>query len=292
MAYTATSTLILGQPGTGKSYFAKSVANNSSLPVYIINGQEKDYNTSDRFNHITFEDLIEEEDEINNCILIIDDVVRPSDHEAKCINKQLVHRKRHENITTFCIAHGIEKNNLNSLIKHFDYIMFPHDKINRSIFIQYAKKYSNKDKVEYEPKWDDFIRHYPDKLYLRHNIAQHQFEIIDSKGNPITNKDNKLRKKVFTYLSALGDTRLSMAFFDYLMDVLPSGIISNDLYIPVKMKHTRKRKKISIIDVCFLVTTKKENILIPPRKEIISFFKDLQDDYNIPTAFIGNYYFS
>lgn len=292
MAYTATSTLILGQPGTGKSRFAKSIANNSSLPVYIINGQEKDYNGSNRFNHITYEDLKEEEDEINNCILIIDDIVRPSDHEAKCINKQLVHRKRHENITTFCIAHGIEKNNLNSLIKHFDYIMFPNDEINRTIFLQYARKYSNKEKFEYEPKWDDFVNNYPDELYFRHNIGQQQFEIIDIKGNLITNKDNKLRKKVFSYLSALGDTRLSMAFYDYLTDILPSGVISNDLEIIVRKKNSRKRKKISIIDVCFLVTTKKENILFPPRPEIINFFEDLKEDYNIPSVFIGNHYFS
>ena len=52
MALTATSTLILGQPGTGKSFYAKSVAKASSLKVYVINGQEKDYNLSELIKSI------------------------------------------------------------------------------------------------------------------------------------------------------------------------------------------------------------------------------------------------
>ena len=127
-------------------------------------------------------------------------------------------------------------------------------------------------------------------VHLRLNS---QFEILDTKGNVITNnsRDSKLRKKIFTYLSAVGETKVSMALYDYLTDVLPIGVISDDLQINLEDVNSRKKRKISIIDFLHYVTSKNENIIFPPRKEIIEVFKSLQHLYNIPSVFIGNHYF-
>ena len=230
---SATSTLLLGQPGTGKSYYVKSISSASSLQTFVVNGQEKDFNP-DEFNHISFEELIEDEEEIRNCILVFDDIVRPGDNHAKSINKQLVHRKRHDNITTFVLSHGIEKNNLHSLIKHFDFVMFTNSNNNSSIFKSYAKKYCPKTVDECLIQWNDFVNKQPKTLYLRFNNLTAQFELLDVKGNLLTNSDSKLRKKVFSFLNAVGETKQSMALYDYLVDVLPPGVISDDLQLNFK----------------------------------------------------------
>ena len=91
MANTAYATLVLGTSGSGKSYLAKSMTNLSSLPVYIINGSEKDYDT-DKFQHITFDEFQESEEDISNCNLIIDDIVKPSDLECKIIQQILLQK--------------------------------------------------------------------------------------------------------------------------------------------------------------------------------------------------------
>ena len=291
MISSATSTLILGQPGTGKSYYVKSLSSASSLETYVVNGQEKDFNPDDGYNHITFEELQDDEDDIINCILIIEDVVRPGDKEAKSINKQLVHRKRHDNITTFVLSHGIEKNNLHSLIKHFDYIMFTNSNNNTTIFKSYAKKYCPKTVDECLIQWKDFINKQPKTSYLRFNNLNSQFEIVDVKGNLLINTDSKLRKKVFAFLNAVGETKQSMALYDYLIDVLPPGFISDDLQLNFKSTDTKKTIKINIIDLLHYVTAKKENIIFPPRKEIIQVFTSMRELYNIPYVFIGNHYF-
>ena len=305
MALTATSTLILGQPGTGKSFYAKSVAKASSLKVYVINGQEKDYNLSDGFKHISYDDLAadqgqdgdddydddDDDREIMNCILIIDDIVRPKDYQAKIINEQLVHRKRHDNITTFALSHGIEKNNLNSLLKHFDFVMFTNSQTNTPVFKSYAKKYCPLPFTECMLKWEDFVNSQSKTMYLRYSNSNSQFDIVDVKGNVITNRDNKLRKKVHTYLSALGETKVAMALYDFLTDVLPPGVITDSLQLNVKDVNSKKKKSISIIDVLFYVTTKKEDLLLPPRQEIIDVFKSMQKMFNIPNVFTRNHYF-
>ena len=291
MTTSATSTLLLGQPGTGKSFYVQSVASASSLPAFVVNGQEKDFNPDNGFTHITFEDLLEDEEDIINCILILDDVVRPSDQHAKTINKQLVHRKRHDNITTFVLAHGIEKNNLHSLIKHFDFVMFTNSITNSTIFKSYAKKYCPKEIEECLIKWNDFVTKQPKTTYLRFNNIISQFELLDVKGNILTNTDSKLRKKVFTFLNAVGETKQSMALYDYLIDVLPPGVITDDLQLNFKSLDTKKSIKINIIDLLHYVTAKKENIVFPPRQEIVQVFKSMRELYNIPYVFIGNHYF-
>ena len=288
---SATSTLILGQPGTGKSYYVKSVSSASSLQTFVVNGQEKDFNPDEGDNHISFEDLFEDEEDIRNCILIFEDIVRPDDKVAKSINKQLVHRKRHDNITTFVLSHGIEKNNLHSLIKHFDYVMFTNSNNNNAIFKSFAKKYCPKTVDECLIQWKDFVNKQPKTSYLRFNNIISQFEILDVKGNLLTNVDSKLRKKVFSFLNAVGETKQSMALYDYLVDVLPPGVISEDLQINFKSTDTKKTIKINIIDLLHYVTAKKENIIFPPRQEIIQVFKSMRELYNIPYVFIGNHYF-
>ena len=93
MANSATATLVLGTSGSGKSSLTKSLSSISSLPVFVINGSEKDYDP-ENFEHITYQDFYDNEEEINNCILIIDDIIKPNDFECKVINQILHHGEK------------------------------------------------------------------------------------------------------------------------------------------------------------------------------------------------------
>ena len=89
------------------------------------------------------------------------------------------------------------------------------------------------DFEESKKKWHDFNDNYDTHLYFRYDNTSKEFNIIDAKGNPITNKNSKLRKKVQAYLLAVGEANLkiSMSLFDFLNDVLPAGVISNNLQL-------------------------------------------------------------
>ena len=51
MEASAKSVLILGASGTGKTFYAKAIAGNSSLPAFVINGKEADFHTEE-FEHM------------------------------------------------------------------------------------------------------------------------------------------------------------------------------------------------------------------------------------------------
>ena len=157
MASTAYATLVLGTSGSGKSYLAKSMTNLSSLPVYVINGSESDYNT-DKFQHINFEEFEEGEEEISNCNLIIDDIVQPNVLECKIIQQMLVKNKRHNNINIYALSHQIERNGLHPFMQHFDFIIFTNSIKNTAVFKVYVKKCCAKDYSECMLRWDDFVQ--------------------------------------------------------------------------------------------------------------------------------------
>ena len=288
MANSASATLILGTSGSGKSFLAKSICNASSLPVYIINGSERDYNP-ESFEHISYHDFQESEDEINNCILIIDDIVKPNDFECKIINQILVQRKRHQNINLYALAHSIEKNNLHSLLQHFDFIIFSNHPKNLKVFEVYAKKYCPKDEEECLVRWNDFIKNEDKTIYLRFNNTTSQFELIDVKGNLLSSPESKIRKEILSYIEPFGQIKESMAFFKYLMKKLPPGVIDQDNHT-LSLENKRGDKfEINIIDLIYYVPRK--NLERPPPPEIIHAFKNLQKLYHLPLCFIGNNHF-
>ena len=119
-----------------------------------------------------------------------------------------------------------------------------------------ARVWTKNNTSECKKKWQDFVDNYDSHLYFRYNNTSKEFEIIDVKGNPISNKGNKLRKKVQTYLLAVGEANLkmAMALFDFLNDVLPAGVISKNLQLNVSDQQSGKNKQINIIDLLFYVT--------------------------------------
>ena len=70
MENTATATLVLGFSGTGKSFLAKSFAKASSLPAYVCNGSEEDFD-SEKFEFIEYSDLEDNIDEYKNSLIIL-----------------------------------------------------------------------------------------------------------------------------------------------------------------------------------------------------------------------------
>ena len=106
---------------------------------------------------ITYEEYQDLEDEINNCNLILDDIVKPSEFQCKIIQQMLVKNKRHNNINIFALSHQIERNGLHPLMQHFDYVIFTNSVKNTPVFNVYIKKFCPKDEAECKSRWDDFI---------------------------------------------------------------------------------------------------------------------------------------
>ena len=289
MANTAYATLVLGTSGSGKSYLAKSMTNLSSLPVYIINGSEKDYDT-DKFQHITFDEFQESEEDISNCNLIIDDIVKPSDLECKIIQQILVKNKRHKNVNIYALSHQIERNGLHPFMQHFDFIIFTNSVKNTSVFKVYVKKFCPKDYSECMLRWDDFIQKQSKTTYLRYNNIESQFQLIDVKGSLLLDPQTVLRKEILQYIEPFGEVKKCMAFFDYLVKRLPTGVISpDDLTLTLGNQKGDQLPPICVLDLC--VSVPRTNLERPPPKELIHAFKILQKAYKLPFCFIGNDYF-
>ena len=198
MESTAKGYLVLGCSGSGKTFLATSIASTSSLPSFVINGNDEDF-SDDRFEHISFNDLVDNIDEYSNSLVIADDVVRPTDNESKILNEILVKHKRHSNITLFCLAHALEKNNLHSLIQHFDFIVFTCDRRNTPVFKVYTKRYCPLSKEECMHIWENFLKGDATN-YLRFNNKKSKFETVDVKLNVLENSESKLRKEIFRYI--------------------------------------------------------------------------------------------
>lgn len=289
MESTAKGYLVLGCSGSGKTYLAVSIANNSSLPTFVINGNEEDFN-SDNFEHITYEDLADNIDDYSNSIVVADDVVRPSENVCKIINEVLVKHKRHSNITLFCLAHALEKNNLHSMIQHFDFIVFTCDRRNTPVFKIYIKKYCPMNKDECMHIWEDFLKGAATN-YLRFNVKATKFEIVDIKLNVLESSESKLRKEIFRYIEPNNDyVAESMAFFDYLIKKLPANSVSENQHIlQLKNERTNGVLKINIIDLVWYVPRKKLE-RVPP-SDVVTAFRSLKKLYMIPNCMIGNKWF-
>ena len=289
MEASAKSVLILGASGTGKTFYAKAIAGNSSLPAFVINGKEADFHTEE-FEHITFEDFYENPEEYANSLLIVDDVVRPSDYETKIINEILVKYKRHSNITVFVIAHALERNNLHSIIQHFDFVLFSNNVYNTAVFKVYSARYCPKDRVESALVWKQFLE--KDKThYLRYNNKDSKFEIVDIKGNILDNSEVRLRKQIQSFIEPNNEyIQESMKFFDYLMKVMPShSVTEDDFEITFKNKFSKDTIEVNIIDIVYYVPRKKLDR--PPPANVVAAFNILKKQYSIPNCMIGNKYF-
>ena len=190
-----------------------------------------------------------------------------------------------------------EKNNLHSIIQHFDFICFTNNIKNASVYKVYIKKFCPKEIRECIITWEDFVNKQLKTTYLRFNNLSTVFELIDIKGTVLSNRENLLRKQVLMFvepfLEQFGLTKQSMAFFDYLSKYLPSGAISeDDLTLSIKTTNSKKAFdiiEVSIIDLIVYVVMKK--LERPPPEDIVKAFKFLQKKYKIPYCFCNNEYF-
>ena len=289
MDSTASASLILGCSNSGKTYLAKSISNSSSYPTFIINGYEDDF-SSERHEHITFQDFESDVENFYNSIIVYDDVVKPTDAESKTLCDILVKHKRHGNITLLVLSHSIERNGLHSIIKHFDHIIFTNSQKNTPVFKVYSRKYCPKDVNLSMRTWNEFVSKEVKTHYLRYNHKESEFQVIDTRGNLVQKSENKLRKEIERYITPFGQCDQAMAFFDYLYRTLPSNSVTQDDHIlNLINSKTGERIEVNILDLVFYVPRK--NLDIPPRQEIIIAFRSLQKMYKIPFCFIGNKHF-
>lgn len=289
MDNTATSSIIFGASGTGKTFLVSSIANTSSLPCYVINGSEDDFN-SEKFEHITYQEIADDIEEYSNSIIIAEDVVRPNDFECKIINEILVKHKRHSNITFFCLTHALLKNNLHSLVQHFDFVLFTNSIKNSPVFQVYARRYCAKDNEECIHIWNDFVSKEAKTNYLRYNNKLSKFEVIDVKGNIQTGSEEKFRKEIFHYIEPNNEfIKESMQFFDYIMKKLPLNSVTEEDHVLKLRNKNNQIIEVNIIDLIYYVPRKHVD-RIPPKNVILA-FKALQKLYHIPNCMIGNKHF-
>ena len=284
---SAISSLLLGASGTGKSYFCKSISKSSSVQVYVINAKENDF-PSEHYEHILYSDLEDDFEEYKNSIIIWDDLVRPSDAESKLIYQILVKYKRFYNINFFCIAHSVQRNNLHSLVQHFDNVMFTNSEKNLPVFKIYAKKFCPKDDQESLSRWYDFTKQAATN-YLRYDNVKSIWETVDSKGNVLSSPESKLRKEIISFIQPFGQVNESMSLYDYLIKVLPANSITESDHILTLKNAQQEEIGVNILDVIYWVPRK--NLDRPPPSEIITAFRSLQKLFKIPYCFIGNQYF-
>lgn len=288
MDTTASANLILGSSNSGKTYLATSISNSSSYPTFIINGYEDDFN-SEKHEHISFADFENNVEDYYNSIIIVDDVVKPTDYESKMLCEILVKHKRHGNITLLVLSHSIERNNLHAIIKHFDFVTFTNSQKNTPVFKVYAKKFCPKDFNHCMHNWNEFVQKEGKTHYLRYNHKESKFQIIDSRGNILQNSESKLRKEIARYITPFGQTEKAMVFFDYLIKQLPPNSVTQDDHI-LTLKNTKGDKiEVNILDLVFWVP--RENCEIRPPEEVVTAFRCLQKLYKIPYCFIANKYF-
>ena len=289
MDSTASAHLILGSSNSGKTYLATSIVNSSSYPTFIINGYEEDF-PSGKNEHISFQDFENNVEDFCNSFIVIDDVVKPSEYECKIISEMLVKHKRHGNMTILLLSHSIERNGLNAIIKHFDYITFTNSSKNTPVFKVYAKKYCPKDFNQSMHTWNDFTQKEAKTHYLRFNNRESKFQIIDSRGNILQNTESKLRKEIARYLKPFGDTELALSLFDYVIrQIPPNSITQDDHILRLKNSVTNEMIEVNILDIVYFPTRKDHDI--PPKEEIISAFRSLQKLYSIPFCMIANKHF-
>ena len=265
--------------GTGKTFFSTTVASISSLPKYVVNGSLADFPES-KFTHIDYDDL----EDLENCFVIIEDVVRPSDAEAKILNNLLVKIKRHKHVVIHMLMHSIVKQNLSSLVQHFDVIVFSHCFKTRAVFKYYAKRHYAGDPEGALRIWDSFIASSSKTHYLMYNVPLNRFTIVDSKGLIILDKENEIRMIVERCMRPFPNHLESLSLFEFLFAALPAGSLDLDLTLTVKTP--LGEKTVSIIDLLGFVTNPDSPD--PPNYDIVRVFHVLQDLYSVPYLFIRN----
>lgn len=271
--------LALGKSGTGKTRTARAFAMTSNLPRYIINGTENDY-PKQHFTHIGIDDVAE----LQAAILIVEDYVRPNDSYVAKLNYLLVKLKRHSCLMTWVNAHHVNNQSLNSLIVHFEYILFSKDPGNFHIFKAYAQKHCPLDYEDSMRAWHQFMQEKQETHSLRFNVRRKRFETVDIRNQVVENTESELRKKVSQYLSNKSHLPDKMNLFDFLQESLPPGAIDKNYRIAIKSNNIEY--SCSIMDLLHFCCDDESSDI--PSTDINVIFKFLQEHYKIPHLFVLN----
>jgi hypothetical protein len=266
----------------GKTTYSVNVSQLSSFPKYVINSSPDAYPSN--FEHIDYDDL----SDLENAFVIVEDLVRPTEAEFKSLQNLLVKRKRHNNLYTHMLAHSILKNNLNSLMPHFDFVVFTNSGKNVQVFKTYASRHCAQDPETSMHVWNHFVSESPKTHYLVYDVARGVWSTVDEKGSELDSRETELRKRVLQFVRPFGSMEESMALFDFLIGCLPSGSLDKDLIIRLR-DSDRKKYSVSLLDVIGYCCDK--NNRVPPSSDIVEVFKLLQKMYGVPYLFVINKHF-
>ena len=250
----------------------------------MVNGSDSTDFPETTYSFIDYEDL----NDLENAFVIIEDVVRPSDAESKMLNNLLVRTKRHSNVVVHVICHNITKNNIYSLVQHFDYVVITNSAKNTSLVKNYSKHHYPGDPAIVMRTWDSFRASSSMTHYLSFNIPSATFSIVDEKGLEIVNSQDEIRKKIERCMRPFPNQQEALSLFEFLFAALPQGSLQTDLVLTVQTPSGEV--SLSIIDLIGFVT--HSDSPPPPNEELVSVFHVLQKLYKIPYLFIRNSHFT
>lgn len=191
-AVMASSSLVIGSSGSGKTSLAKDLASRYDSLV-VVNGSgfpnavECDYEAAEGLAK-------------PGGMVVFDDVIRPTPEQLAVIKRFLLYVKRHNNVEVLVLAHSVKSNNTYSLLQHFDFVICTKAGTNAKNFkdvCQFAK-------VEGDHTWKAFLTHREKNVYLKVDMTSGECQIIETKMTAERELAEKKRGRVLAILTSLG----------------------------------------------------------------------------------------
>lgn len=242
----ATSTLLIGNSGTGKSTACLARSRNWTEPIVVLNGDPKDY-PGKRYKHCTVEDFP------RKCHLIYDDLILPTPKQQKIIRELLTRDKRHENINIICAVHSARVNGLTSLLQQFDYLVFTNSEQNKQSWAYVAKTLL--DRPDCMDEWDNF-RSSGEATYLSVNTRTKETTIVSANGELAKTQSRELRQALVKYFRGSQAQKTdALLLFDYITEYINTSIVDSNLEMCVVGQKSGEVSRCHIFDFFTAVVT-------------------------------------
>jgi hypothetical protein len=210
----------------------------------------------------------------------------PAEKELRMLRKFITRERRHKSMGIFVTVHGILANNINSLIPHFDRIIFTCSTQNKVLFDGYIGKFAPVKETA-ELWWKRFIRYGNVSTYLQYSSKLNTFQITDIHNEDIENDKTQLRNRLEHYLTSFPNTEEKLILYDYIFEFLPIGLVSKDFTISATGAN-RTISKCNLIDLLHYVTAVDAG---KPTREVANVFRIMRSKFSIPNVFLKNVHF-
>lgn len=308
---TESSIMIIGRSGSGKSFLlfrmCEYLAKTNKLhkekgksPFFVYNAKCSEYDPA-IFNQLA---SLEDAEHLENCVLIIEDMICVDDRTMTQLRKLLDYSARHNNLYIFIITHTLIKNGVSSMLPSLGNVVFTKSPGLRKSFKLLVRDFgiAIDDSI-----WNDFVSHQDNYRYLALNLKNQNITAIsenpgyicksilsggekleihdaESELNKSMEKKRSKIKKISAGFSTAQQQKM-LVIFDVLFESPESfEIMGNDCTIKFassKGSHI----KCNIIDLLWYITDESGSV---PPKEVEVAFKILTEDKSIPQVLIKN----